>query len=227
VNAPSVGERLAMVRARIEAIERPWTHAVDIVAVTKGFGPEVIEVAVEAGCRSVGENYAQELAGKQEVIERLGPHVHFIGHLQSNKVRLIAPLVDVWETIDRASIATEIARRSPGARVLIQVNVTAEESKSGCRPEDVASLVDDAREAGLDVAGLMTIGPTDGDSDRTTRAFVQTRTLVDEIGLDVCSMGMSADYELAVSCGSTEVRLGSILFGPRPSALTRPFDPTV
>ena len=218
MNASSVGEQLAMVRARIDAVDRRWTHAVEVVAVTKGFGPDVIEAAFEAGCRCIGENYAQELAGKREVIERLGPHVHFIGHLQSNKVRRIAPLVGVWETVDRASIATEIARRSTGARVLIQVNTTAEESKSGCPPEGVAAVVDHARRAGLDVAGLMTIGPTDGDADRTTRAFVQTRTLVDELGLDVCSMGMSADYELAVSCGSTEVRLGSILFGPRPPA---------
>jgi len=218
VNASSVGEQLAMVRARIDAVDRRWTHAVEVVAVTKGFGPDVIEVAFEAGCRCIGENYAQELAGKRVVIERLGPHVHFIGHLQSNKVRRIAPLVGVWETVDRASIATEIARRSTGARVLIQVNTTAEESKSGCPPEGVAAVVDHARRAGLDIAGLMTIGPTDGDADRTTRAFVQTRTLVDELGLDVCSMGMSADYELAVSCGSTEVRLGSILFGPRPPA---------
>jgi PLP dependent protein len=216
VSAASVGERLATVRARIGAVDRPWTHAVDVVAVTKGFEPEVIEAAVAAGCRCIGENYAQELAGKHEVIERLGPHVHFIGHLQSNKVRLVAPLVGVWETVDRVSIATEIARRSTGARVLIQVNATAEESKSGCPPDDVAALVGHARGAGLDVGGLMTIGPTDGDIDRTTRAFVQTRSLVDELGLDVCSMGMSGDYELAVACGSTQVRLGSILFGPRP-----------
>ena len=216
MNAASVSERLAMVRARIEAADRRWTHEVDVVAVTKGFGPDVIEAAVEAGCRCIGENYAQELAAKREVLERLGPHVHFIGHLQSNKVRLIAPLVGVWETVDRPSIATEIARRCSGAQVLIQVNTTGEASKSGCPPEDVAGLVAHAREAGLDVAGLMTIGPTDGDTARTTRAFVQTRTLVDELGLDVCSMGMSGDYELAVSCGSTQVRLGSILFGPRP-----------
>jgi len=102
--------------------------------------------------------------------------------------------------------------------VLIQVNATGEESKSGCPPQDVAALVGHATQAGLDVAGLMTIGPTDGDTDRTTRAFVQTRTLVDELGLDVCSMGMSGDYELAVACGSTQLRLGSILFGPRPPA---------
>ncbi len=218
MNAMTVGERLAFVRARIEAVERSWEHPVDVVAVTKGFGPEVIEAAVAAGFRSIGENYAQELAAKRDVIERLGPRVHFIGHLQSNKVRLIASLVGLWETVDRASIATEIARRCPGARVLIQVNATAEESKSGCPPQGVAALVDHARGAGLDVAGLMTIGPTDGDIDRTTEAFVQTRTLVDDLGLEVCSMGMSGDYELAVACGSTQVRLGSILFGPRPPA---------
>src|SRR6187401_913294 len=167
MSAASVGEQLAFVGTRIDAVERRWTHAVDIVAVTKGFGPDVIEAAVAAGCLSIGENYAQELAGKHEVIERLGPRVHFIGHLQSNKVRLIAPLVGVWETIDRPSIATEIARRSTGAQVLVQVNATGEESKSGSTPQDVPALVEHAMQAGLDVAGLMTIGPTDGDAERT------------------------------------------------------------
>ena len=141
MNVASVGEQLALVQERIAAVERSWTHPIDVVAVTKGFGPEAIEVAVGAGCGSIGENYAQELAGKRDVIERLRPQVHFIGHLQSNKVRLIAPLVAVWETVDRASIATEIARRAAGARVLIQVNATGEESKSGCPPQDVAALV--------------------------------------------------------------------------------------
>ena len=156
----TVGERLAFVRARIEAVERSWEHPVDVVAVTKGFGPEVIEAAVAAGFRSIGENYAQELAAKRDVIERLGPRVHFIGHLQTNKVRLDRVARRPLGDVDRASIVTEVARRCPGARVLIQVNSTAEESKSGCPPQGVAALVDHARRAGLAVAGLMTIGPT-------------------------------------------------------------------
>ncbi len=216
INGASVAERLATVRERIAAVERAWVHPVEVVAVTKGFGPEVIEVAVEAGCAAVGENYAQELAGKHDVIERCRPRVHFIGHLQSNKVRLIAPLVDVWETVDRPSIADEIARRCAGAHVLIQVNATGEASKSGCSPADVAALVERAMAAGLTVGGLMTIGPTDGNVARTAQAFERTRALVEHLGLHVCSMGMSGDFELAVSCGSTQVRLGSILFGPRP-----------
>ena len=216
MNADVIAERLGSARERIVAVERVWTHPVEVVAVTKGFGPELIELAVAAGCGVIGENYAQELAGKHDVIGRLGPRVHFIGHLQSNKVRTIAALVDVWETVDRPSIATEIAKRQAGGRVLIQVNATAEPSKSGCVPGDVPALVGHAVGAGLDVAGLMTIGPTDGDVPRTVDAFTVTRALVDELGLEVCSMGMSGDFELAVRCGSTQVRLGSILFGPRP-----------
>ncbi len=218
--ASELADRLAAVRAAVEQVERPWTHPVAIVAVTKGFGPEAIELAVEAGCTAVGENYAQELVAKRGAIESARAEhpveVHFIGHLQSNKVRQIAGLVDLWETIDRSSIATEIARRRPGGRVLVQVNATREDSKSGCAPADVAALVADVRGLGLDVAGLMTIGPTDGHVGRARAAFERTRALVDELGLEVCSMGMSGDYELAVACGSTQLRLGSALLGPRP-----------
>ena len=208
------------VRARSDrrAVERSWEHPVDVVAVTKGFGPEVIEAAVAAGFRSIGENYAQELAAKRDVIERLGPRVHFIGHLQSNKVRLIAvarrPVGDGRPCVDRHRDRSTV----PGARVLDPGERHRRGVEVGLPAAGVAALVDHARGAGLDVAGLMTIGPTDGDIDRTTEAFVQTRTLVDELGLEVCSMGMSGDDELAVACGSTQVRLGSILFGPRPPA---------
>lgn len=216
MNAADVAERLESVRRSIERVERSWSHPVDVVAVTKGFGPEIIDVAVDAGCTAVGENYAQDLLAKRSTIEQRRPRVHFIGHVQSNKVRQLATLVDLWETVDRASIADEIAKRRPGAQVLVQVNATDEASKSGTTPTAVAGLVAHARGIGLDVAGLMTIGPTDGDAERTRAAFALTRRIVDDLALPVCSMGMSADYELAVACGSTQVRLGSILFGPRP-----------
>jgi pyridoxal phosphate enzyme (YggS family) len=212
-----LAERLADVRRAIDRVERAWTHHVGILAVTKGFGPEVIERAVAAGCDEIGENYAQDLLAKRDTIERLGPRVHFIGHLQSNKVRQLSGLVDVWASLDRGSIIDEVSRRSPGATVLIQVNSTGEPGKSGCQPAGARDLVSHATTSGLNVAGLMTIGPTSGDAVATADAFRLTRSLVDDLGLSVCSMGMSGDLELAVAHGSTQVRIGTALFGERPT----------
>jgi PLP dependent protein len=212
-----VAGRLAAVQRTIDGVERRWTHPVGIVAVTKGFDGWAIEAAVAAGCRSIGENYAQELLTKREVIERLRPEVHFIGRLQSNKVRQLAGLVDVWATLDRSSVIDEVARRAPGARVLVQVNATGEENKGGAAPDDVETLVARALDRGLEVAGLMTVGPTGQPPQAARPGFRMVRQLVDALALEVCSMGMSADITVAVEEGSTEVRLGTALFGPRPA----------
>ena len=201
---------------RIARVERPWTHPVEVLAVTKGFAGSAIEAAVAAGCTAIGENYAQDLLAKRDVIERLRPELHFIGHLQTNKVRQIADLVSVWETIDRESVIREVAKRAPRARVLLQVNATGEEQKGGCRPGEVAALIDHAREVGLHVEGLMTIGPTGAAPAAAAPAFEVVRGLVDEFDLATCSMGMTADLEVAVAHGATEIRVGSALFGPRP-----------
>jgi pyridoxal phosphate enzyme (YggS family) len=217
-----VAESLAELRARIDAVERPWTHAVEITAVTKAFDPSVVTAATTAGCTSIGENYAQDLLSKRQTIEGLDtrPRVDFIGHLQSNKVRQIADLVDRWCTVDRPSIVKEIAKRDPGADVLIQVNATGEDSKSGCAPDDVRDLRDRCVERGLRVLGLMTIGPTGQPAQAAEEGFRIVRSLVDDLGLSVCSMGMSHDVDVAVACGSTNVRIGSALFGARPDGVT-------
>ena len=141
--------------------------------------------------------------------------MHFIGRLQSNKVRLLAADVDVFETVDRPSLVREIARRAPGATVLVQVNATGEAGKGGCDPTTVAGLVEACTDAGLLVDGLMTVGPTSGGPDAARPAFRTVRVLVDELGLRTCSMGMTADLEVAVEEGSTRVRVGTALFGPR------------
>ncbi len=216
--ASSVAANVAAIRARIEQIDRPFTHTVDIVAVTKGFDESAVAAAVAAGCTAIGENYAQELLSKRTAIEALGARVHFIGQLQSNKVRLIADLVSVWETLDRRSVIAEVAKRAPGARVLLQVNTTGESGKGGCAPADVEPLVDLARESGLAVDGLMTVGPTGRPPAAARAGFDVVRSLVDRLGLSSCSMGMTADLEVAVAAGATHVRLGSALFGPRPRA---------
>lgn len=213
-----IATRLADIRQRIDAA-RAGDHEVSIVAVTKTFGPELVQHAAAAGLTTLGENYAQELMAKAEALVERSPeladqvHWHFIGGLQSNKIKMLGELVDLWQTIDRRSLVKELAKRQPGAAMLVQVNTTDESQKSGCAPNDVPSLVDDARQRGLDVRGLMTIGPTDGSDPRP--AFDLLRRLGDENALAELSMGMSGDFELAVRHGATMVRLGSVLFGPR------------
>lgn len=214
--AADVARRLGDIRRQIDAVDRPFVHRVDVLAVTKGFGGGAIEQAVAAGCRAVGENYAQEVVGKREVIERCNATVHFIGRLQANKVRHLVGLVDVWASLDRASVIDEVAKRAPGSRVLVQVDTTGDPAKGGCGLSMVAELVTRCSERGLVVAGLMTVGPTDAPAESARSGFRTVRGLVDELGLDVCSMGMSGDLVVAVQEGSTEVRIGTALFGPRP-----------
>jgi pyridoxal phosphate enzyme (YggS family) len=213
-----IAARLSIVQQRIDAVRQP-DQDVAIVAVTKTFPAELSRRAVAAGLTELGENYAQELAAKADELADLSPDAagatrwHFIGGLQRNKVKLLGQRVAVWQTIDRSSLVDELAKRLPGASLFVQVNTTEEEQKSGCRPADAAALVDQAREGGLDVRGLMTIGPTDGSTPEP--AFEQLRQLADDVGVAELSMGMSADFETAIRCGSTMVRIGSVLFGPR------------
>jgi PLP dependent protein len=212
IDRVAVAARAAALRARIGP-------GVELLAVTKGFGPEALDAAASAGCPMVGENYAQELLGKVPTMRRLGLDVHFIGRLQTNKVRVLAPVVDVWESVDRARLVDEIARRCPGATVLVQVNATGEADKGGVAPADAATLVARAADRGLRVQGLMTVGPTNGDRDVTRRAFDDVAALADRLGLAVRSMGMSGDLDLALKAGTTRVRVGTALFGARPHPL--------
>jgi pyridoxal phosphate enzyme (YggS family) len=210
----------AALAAARERLDNAGGRAVRIVAVTKGFPAPVVVEALEAGVRDVGESYAQELAGKLPEVARLRSladvDVHFIGRLQTNKVRLVAPWVTRWDSLDRRSVVDEVARRSPGARVLVQVNTVGDTAKGGADPADVPDLIEHATARGLVVEGLMTVGPTHGGVQAARPGFALVRSLVDRWGLAVCSMGMSDDLEVAVAEGTTEVRLGSALFGSRP-----------
>ncbi len=217
IDVPAVAERLELIRARIRRALGPGAdRRVDIVAVTKSFGPAAYQAAAAVGLVDVGENYAQELVAKHAELPA-GLVVHFIGQLQTNKVRLVAPCVDVYESVDRPSLATEIARRAPGAAVLVQVDTSGGLGKGGCAIGDVPALVAHCSDLGLEVLGLMAVGPTTGGPEAARPGFRQVRHLVDELGLSVCSMGMSDDLEVAVEEGSTQVRVGSALFGARPS----------
>ena len=142
------------------------------------------------------------------------PTVHFIGWLQRNKVRSLAPVVDVWQTVDRPELAREIAKRAPGASVMIQVDISGEETKGGCLPADTEALVADASDLGLEVVGLMGVALL-AEPEAARPGFALLRRLVDQLGLRECSMGMTADLEVAVAEGTTMVRVGRDLFGER------------
>ncbi len=215
MNVDEVVVRVRALRQRVDIIERSWTHPVGIVGVTKGFGPEAIDAAVTAGCDAIGENYAQEVLDKRTTLERVRPEVHFIGRLQRNKVRQLVGLVDVWCSLDRSSVIDEVAKRAPGARILVQVDPTGDPAKGGCRIDETAALVDRASERGLTVDGLMVVGPTDSDPEAARAGFRRVRELVDYLDLAVCSMGMTGDLDVAVQEGSTEIRVGTALFGER------------
>jgi pyridoxal phosphate enzyme (YggS family) len=190
---------------------------VRIVGVAKGFPWSDVRAAIASGVGMIGENYAQEIRAKYGAVpveER--PELHFIGRLQSNKIQQLAPLVSVWQTVDRDRLVDELARRLPGARVMIQVNFTGEADKGGCEPGDLESIVDRARRRDLMVVGMMVVGPTSGDRDLTRRTFAEAAQRRADLGLVDLSMGMSGDIDLAVEAGSTMVRVGSMVFGSRP-----------
>jgi PLP dependent protein len=227
----TVADRLGEVRERIATAARSAGRAPDavtLVVVTKEVDADAVRAAIAAGESDFGENRAQELAAKAEIIAAevgaregvstaaRGLRWHFIGRLQRNKVRSVARHVALWQSVDRAELATEIGHRSPGAAVLVQVNVTGEAQKGGCPPESADALVETCRAHGCRVEGLMTVPVAQGDP---RPVFARLRRMTDDLGLAVCSMGMSSDYEIAISEGATMVRVGSAIFGPRPGGL--------
>lgn len=212
--------RVAAVRARIERAGGD-PDRIRLVAVTKGFGADVVREALAAGLRDLGENYVQELTAKAAAVAEGAnaggepPRWHMIGRLQRNKVRQAAAHVTLWHSVDRLALGAEIARRAPGAAVLAQVAATGEPSKGGCPPDQLPDLLAGLADAGLDVRGLMAIGPLAA-PEVARPVFRLVRELADRHGLPERSMGMTADLEVAVEEGATIVRVGSALFGPRP-----------
>jgi pyridoxal phosphate enzyme (YggS family) len=216
VLADEVAARLADVRERIRGAGGDPAR-VRVVAVTKGLGVEAVAAAVAAGLADVGENYAGELAAKMAAAADLPVRWHFLGHVQRNKVRRIAAGVHLWQGVDRLAAGEEIARRRPGAAVLVQVNLTGAPGRNGCRWEEAPELAAALARLGLDVRGLMGVGPA-GDPEDARPLFRRLARLAGSLGLAEVSMGMSGDLEVAVQEGATMVRLGTALFGPRPDA---------
>jgi pyridoxal phosphate enzyme (YggS family) len=212
-------ETLAQVERRWGAVRRRMERVggadVRVVAVTKGHGPWAVAAARALGLLDVGENYAQELIEKAGLFgPQAGLRWHAIGRLQRNKVRKLAPMVSLWQSVDRLALGYEIARCAPGAPVLVQVNVSGEPQKGGCAPAELTTLVHGLLTEGLDVRGLMAIGPT-GPPELSAGPFREAVAMADDLGLPERSLGMSADLEVAIEAGATMVRVGSDLFGPR------------
>jgi pyridoxal phosphate enzyme (YggS family) len=190
---------------------------VTLVVVTKTVPEDRVRVALEAGASDLGENRAQELVAKASHLAdaRTPPRWHFIGRLQRNKVRMLAGPVALWHSIDRSELVEPLRRHAPGARVLVEVNLSDEPQKGGCRPAATPALVDELTTAGLVVEGLMTVPAAAGDPRPT---FAALRELGADLGLAQLSMGMTSDFEAAIGEGATIVRIGSAIFGPRPGA---------
>src|SRR5579864_4208843 len=211
----TVAGNLAAVRERIVRSGGDPT-GITIVAVTKGFGPDICRQALGAGLTILGENRVQEALQKMK--EVAGAEWHLIGHLQTNKAKAAAHRFALIQSVDSPHLAQALARIDPAQAVLIEVNVAREAQKTGADPDGALELIKDVSSM-LDVRGLMGMGPLDGDP---TPAFRELRGLRDEaqqrLGktLPILSMGMSSDFEAAVAAGSTMLRLGQVLFGPRP-----------
>jgi pyridoxal phosphate enzyme (YggS family) len=226
----TVAANLGEIRERIAAAATAAGRdpaAVTLVVVTKTVPETAIREAVAAGARDLGENRAQELVAKAESLhDGVGDGVddvvddvnagrlrwHFVGRLQRNKVRMLGPHVELWHSIDRPELAVPLARYAPGARVIVEVNLSNEPQKGGCAAGEAPALVDHLRGAGLVVEGLMTVPAAAGDPRPT---FAALRGLGEGLALSQLSMGMTADYEAAIAEGATIVRIGSAVFGPR------------
>ena len=201
---------------------------VQVMAVTKTVDPVLVNAAIGAGITLLGGNKAQELCAKYDSYHKDGVQIHFIGHLQTNKVRQIVDKVSMVESVDSIKLAREIDRHCAAIGkvmdVLLEVNIGREENKTGIFPELLPALLEEAGKLEhIRVRGLMTIPPVCETEEEVLQYFSQMRQLFidikqkkyDNISMEILSMGMSADYLAAVRCGSNIVRIGTAMFGQR------------
>ena len=225
--AEQIATNLAAVRDRIAAAARAAGRApesVQLLAVSKKMSPDDVRAALAAGQRAFGENYAQELRDKSAALaaDAVPPEWHFIGPLQSNKVKYIAGKVALLHSVDSAALLDAIEARGAPQTCLVQVNVAGEASKKGVPPAELPALLDRFATAKfVRCAGLMLIPPR-GDARPYFRALRELRdreaqTTRANVDLRELSMGMTDDLEAAVAEGATIVRVGTAIFGPRPA----------
>jgi pyridoxal phosphate enzyme (YggS family) len=234
--AQAIADGLAQVRERIAAAERAAGRApgsVQLLAVSKKMSADDVRAALAAGQRAFGENYAQELRDKRAALARdptlpHPPEWHYIGPLQSNKVKYVAGQVALAHTVDSAALLEAIEARGLPQACLVQVNVAGEAQKRGIAPGELPALLDRfAAMSHVTCAGLMAIPPFTDNPDDARPHFAALRALRDReaaqtrphVALRELSMGMSGDLEVAVAEGATIVRVGTAIFGARPPAV--------
>jgi pyridoxal phosphate enzyme (YggS family) len=227
----SIAERWTAVRARVDqACERAGRDPteVTIVAVSKTHPAAAVREAAAAGATDFGENYAQELVTKRAELAGLDVRWHYIGRLQRNKAKLVAGQVALIHAVDTVELAAEIGKRAGRAQdVLLAINAAGEETKGGVTAEQAGALARSIESLqNVRVTGLMTMPPPAEDPEASRPYFEALRALRDRIAddlgraLPVLSMGMSGDYEVAVACGATHVRVGTAIFGARHHSMT-------
>lgn len=221
----TIALRWREVRARVDAACERANRApgdVTLIAVSKTHPVAAIREAIAAGATDFGENYAQELAEKRAELPDL--RWHYIGRLQRNKAKLVAGHVVLVHAVDTIELAQELAKRAAGTLqpVLVSVNVAGEDTKGGVTPETAPALARAiAAIPGVRLDGLMTMPPPSDDPEAARPAFLALAALRDRLAQDlgaplpVLSMGMSGDFEVAIACGATHVRVGTAIFGAR------------
>lgn len=213
-----------------KAAQSVGKSASDIIflAATKTVDAVTINHAISLGLKYIGENRVQELLSKYDDYDLDNASLQFIGHLQTNKVRQIVGKVDLIQSVDSVKLAKEISRQSEKlgitTDILLEVNIGREENKSGVMPEMLGELIDEVRQIPhIQVKGLMTIPPICENAQENCKFFTNMHDIfidikgknIDNISMDILSMGMSDDYEEAIKCGASMVRVGSALFGAR------------
>ena len=224
----NISSNLSQIGKRISQIERTFQRSagsVQLLAVSKRKPADMIRAAAACGQISFGENYADEGASKAEELSDLKLEWHYIGHVQSNKTRLISATYDWVQSIDREKIAQRLSTQRPSElpplNVCLQVNIDGEESKSGCAPDELVTLASHVSSMErLTLRGIMAIPAPQTDVNAQRKVFRRLHTLYQQIRsnhptVDTLSMGMTADMEAAISEGATMVRIGTAIFGQR------------
>lgn len=224
----SIAQSLEKIRNRVTVLERRYGRppgSTRVLAVSKTKSAEAVRTAVEAGQREFGENHVQDALTKLDAIAELDLVWHFIGPIQSNKTRVVAARFDWVHSIDRAKIARRLNDQRPDSmpalNVCIQVNVSAEDSKSGVEPGALEALAEVVSELPrLKLRGLMALPRPCEDLELQRRPFAALREMLETLNtsghtLDTLSMGMTDDMEAAIAEGATIVRIGTAIFGPR------------
>lgn len=202
---------------------------IKIIPVSKTHPAKILECAYKSGIKIFGENYVQELNDKYDILHDKGIkdiEWHYIGHLQTNKVRFIAPFVDYIHSVDSLKLATEISKRGEFAertiKILVQINTSGELNKSGIEPDEATILISQIIDLpNIEISGLMTIGTFTDDEQIQRQEFSTLRNTLDEINSKIgcnfkhLSMGMTSDFEIAIDEGATMIRVGTAIFGTR------------